>query len=140
MSKLFKENGFLSEDGEKIFKETLDPQISALLKQGQNENEIRLIASLIHKRVGDAAANLIQAKKEIANKFAQMSNEQFEGYLKAKYGDRWLFVSLTPEELDRVPRLTKEEISAALEEGRKAREEAERATPMVRINKNLRFR
>ena len=64
MSKLYKENGFLSDEGERVFKEILDGKIVALLKQAESENELRLIGSLIHKRVGNLVADAVLEKKE----------------------------------------------------------------------------
>ncbi len=119
MDKLFKENGFLSEEGERVFKELLDGKIATLLKQGNSENEIRLIGSLIQKRVGDAVSNAVQAKREIAAKFAAMNDKQFQAYLVAKYGDNWMFQSLTPDELDRCPKLQQQEIENILKESAK---------------------
>lgn len=55
----------------------------------------------------------------------KMSNEEFEQYLKDKYGPHWMLVTLLPEELDRCPVITDEEIKEALRQGaedaRKAR-------------------
>ena len=119
MKKLFQENGFLSEEGERVFKELLDSKIATLLKQGESETEIRLIGGLIQKRVGDAVFDAVQGKREIAAKYAAMNDEQFQAYLVAKYGDNWMFQSLTPEELDRCPKLQQEEIENILKESAK---------------------
>lgn len=134
MTKLFNENGFLSEYGAESFKQ-LDDEINVLLNSANDETELRLIGTLIQKRVGDAISNKAQAKKEIAAKFASMTDEQFEGYLKAKYGKNWLLVSLTPEEFARVPRLTKEDIENALEKGRQAMEDYYRNTAPFKPSK-----
>jgi hypothetical protein len=119
MNKLFKENGFLSEEGERVFKEILDGKIATLLKQGTSENEIRIIGGLIQKRVGDAVADAVQVRREIVSKYAAMTDKQFQAYLVAKYGDNWMFQSLTPDELDRCPKLQSQEIENILKESAK---------------------
>ena len=86
MSKLYKENGFLSEYGEDTFSQYLDKEINVLLNSAKNENELRLIGSLIYKRVGDILADRIRDKNRIKSKFDAMSNEEFYSYLKNKYG------------------------------------------------------
>lgn len=140
MSKLFKENGMISEEGERVFQEILDSKIAVILKQAENETELRILGSLIMGRVGNAITDQIQAKQAIKNKFDTMSDDQFYGYLRAKYGEQWMLVSLTSEELARCPVPTAEQMKATLEEGRKAREAAARATSMVRIDRNRRYR
>lgn len=55
--KLYKENGYLSEFGEKTFKLFLDKEIESLLKESKSESELRLIGSLIQKRVGDLVSD-----------------------------------------------------------------------------------
>jgi hypothetical protein len=65
--KLFKQNGFLSEDGENAFETYLDEQIHKLLNRAESESELRLIGSLIANRVGNMVADRVTAlnkKKE----------------------------------------------------------------------------
>lgn len=116
MSKLYKENGFLSEFGEEVFKERLDNEITKLLNTAKDESSARLIGSLIHKRIGDMVTNWIAAKNEIAAKFNAMEDPEFEAYLKKKYGDHWMLVSLTQEELDRCRPISEKQIRKAMEE------------------------
>lgn len=104
MNKLYKENGLLSSHGENVTyglsqalsKLLSDPHISEM-----SEHELRTFGGALQKIVGDAISNKIQAKKDLSSRFAAMSDEQFEGFLKVKYGPRWILVSMTPEELDR---------------------------------------
>lgn len=98
MSKLYKENGMISEEGQRVFKETIDAKIRMLLGQGETETEVRIIASLIHARVGDFALDKIQE----FNKFEQMSDDEFDQYLKNQYGDNWMHMSLSWPELKRL--------------------------------------
>jgi len=62
MSKLFTEAGFLSDEGRRVFKETIDKNISMLLGNATNENELRLIGSLIHQRVGQMVTDRLIKK------------------------------------------------------------------------------
>jgi len=55
--KLYKENGYLSEIGEDTFKQYLDKEIQLLLNNAADVGELRLIGSLIQKRVGDLVSD-----------------------------------------------------------------------------------
>jgi hypothetical protein len=104
MSKLFTEAGFLSDEGKRVFKEVLNGKISMLLKQAKNENELRIIGSLIQQRVGELTTTAVADRKERVTFLQKMSDLEFKGYLEEKYGKDYFFkASLTPEELDRCP-------------------------------------
>lgn len=60
MSKMFKENGLLSQEGERVFKEILDNKINVILNQATSEQELRILGSLLHSRIGDAVADRIR--------------------------------------------------------------------------------
>ena len=46
-----------------------------------------------------------------------MTDEQFEQYLVSKYGADWFFnAELTPEEIDRFPKINDKEVVAAIKE------------------------
>jgi len=53
------------------------------------------------------------------NNFDEMTDDQFEEYLKAKYGEEYLFMTLTQEEIERVMPIAEEKIEKAIEEGLK---------------------
>lgn len=50
------------------------------------------------------------------NNFDEMTDDQFEEYLKAKYGEEYLFMTLTQEEIERVMPIAEEKIEKAIEE------------------------
>lgn len=109
MKKIFTENGFLSDDGEKAFSESLDERIKSLLSSAEDVNELRLIGSLIQKRVGDLTSKLIQDKDKTSN-FDLMSDDEFNEYLDNKYKKNdslsWLNTNfLTKEEQVRFNKL-----------------------------------
>src|SRR5258708_3683955 len=89
-------------------------QVSEMSEQGIRDIGVQL-ASL----VGDAISKKVIKKVQISNRFAAMTDEEFETYLKDKYGEVWLFISLTPEEEKRagIPVLTPEKIEEILKEG-----------------------
>lgn len=133
MNKLFTEAGFLSDEGKRVFSETLDSSVFKLLDEASNESELRLVGSLIQQRVGALIANAVAAKNQKLAQLRSMSKEDWRVYLTAKYGDNYLFTSLTPEEYECLPSLTKEEIDKALEEGAKTRKDFENAVFYSRI-------
>lgn len=122
MRKLFQGNGLLTEEGRNVFQtvqSALDGVVSDVCRN-MSESEMLTVQAALAKMVGDTMSNAMQAKRDLKNKFAEMSNEQFEAFLEAKYGKKWRFISLTKEELDRVPRLTQEEVRESLSKGIKA--------------------
>jgi hypothetical protein len=52
MTKLYNDNGLLSDYGKDVFS-SLDREINLLLYLAEDQNELRIIGSLIKKRVGD---------------------------------------------------------------------------------------
>lgn len=101
--KIFDERGFLNKEGEKAV-EKLKQEVSKLLVG--SDLDIQITGSILHKIVGDMVCDAIQHKRNEVNKFAAMSDEEFESYLKDKYeplyGVHWLFkASLTEEEAKR---------------------------------------
>jgi hypothetical protein len=122
MSKLFTEAGFLSNVGKETFAQVLDKEIRILLNAATTENEIRLIGSLIQQRVGELTTTAAVDKNQKLAQLRSMSKADWKVYLTEKYGeDYFLKASLTPEELECCPTVSKEEIEKALEEGAKAR-------------------
>src|SRR5574338_899647 len=133
MKKLFDGNGFLSEEGKKTFEkvqETLSETITDVCRD-MSESEMLTVQATLAKMVGDTMSWHMQSKRDLKNRFAAMSNEQFEAYLKSKYGARWHLVSLTKEELDRVPRLTRDQVTEALSQGIKAAMEFYEGGPLL---------
>lgn len=64
--KLFKQNGFLSEEGEQTLKSFLDTELNILLNQAKSESELRLIGSIISNRVGNMVADRVAGWKKYA--------------------------------------------------------------------------
>lgn len=56
-------------------------------------------------------------KQDLAIKLDKMTNDEFIEYMVDKYGPRWMLVTILPEELDRCPISTEEEIEEALRQG-----------------------
>jgi len=77
MKKLFTESGFLSEEGKKAFSQLLDPHLESLFRNLQDENEIRIVGSLVQKRVGDFIYDKILAKRNAQNKLSNMNDDEF---------------------------------------------------------------
>ena len=133
MSKLFTEAGFLSSEGNRVFKEVLDSKIKMLLSQASNEQELRIISSLILQRVGEMTSTAITTKQQTVAELKKLSVKELCDHFEKKYGPQWVFVSLTPEELEACPVLTEEELRQALEEG------AEQSQAMFDATKHISF-
>ena len=104
---------------------------------------LQTLHSNMSRMVGDAVANVVQAREEIEadkrnNPLWKLTDEEFHASLKEKYGEKWMLVGLTKEELNRCPRPSRKEIREALEMG--AADAASIVYPHVHINPGLRFR
>lgn len=125
MSTWFKENGFLSEEGERALtfvKEQLNDIMLSMTVEEMSVQELQLLGTNLSKIVGDSISEKITYKKKqakLAATFSHLNDEQFEDYLEEKYGSDWRFRTLTPEELARVPVLSQEKILELLQEGSK---------------------
>lgn len=143
MSKLFREDSFLSEDGKKVLQPLHDglmEVISDIAVREMSVAELRVLGANLAKLVGDVISEQIFARTQNTNRFNTLTDEQFYAQLKAKYGEHWMLVTLTKDELARLPRLSREEMRASIEQGILERNAAIAETPSVNINSGLRFK
>ncbi len=114
----FQGNGFLSEEGKRMlidFRDALDNILSKDEVREMTFAQVQTLGSNLHKMVGDAISDRISNRMQFANNLEKMTDEQFEAYLEAKYGNIWRFITLNPEELARVRPLTDEQIKKAMQ-------------------------
>lgn len=104
MSKVFKEDGNLSDYGNATFKAALDGEVKLILGMANTEAELQIIGSLLLKRVADLISEQRAVTKQFTSKLDKMTDDQFEAYLKIKYGARWPLQTLRTEELERSKR------------------------------------
>lgn len=71
---------------------------------------------------------------------SEMTKDEFELYLKEKYGPRWMFVELTQEEFDRLDPPTEEEIQEALRKGAEDYRKFCEKKNSIGVDPKLRFR
>lgn len=118
--KLLKQTGEFSEEGKLAmleFRTALENLMSSDEVREMSQSELRVLGSLLAKETGDAISFRISDKLQRTAAFEKMSDEEFETYLKEKYGSIWQLISLTPEEQARVPVLSHEKIRELLEKG-----------------------
>lgn len=118
MNKLYKENGLLSEHGVHVT-HNVKMAVWKLLRMEEDvkhmdESQLRVLGGVLQKIVGDLISERIQERNEITKHLAAMEDAEFERLLKKKYGDRWMLVSLEPEELERIKPIAEEEIKRIL--------------------------
>jgi predicted house-cleaning noncanonical NTP pyrophosphatase (MazG superfamily) len=126
MYKIFKEDGTLSLYGKKVFEQlhyTLSEKIASPEVRALTHNQLLILKSHLSQLVGDLISEIALDKKQSASYLSSLTDEEFEAYMKNKYGEHWEFEACTPEELDRVKPISKEELEAAMEEGRKNAED-----------------
>jgi hypothetical protein len=119
MIKLINDNGLLSKEADQLLLEFRAALSNIMLSDevlDMNEQQLRTFGCSLSKLVGDAVSNKANQKVINSSKFSEMTDEEFETYLQNKYGDRWSVMTLTPEEVSRVPVITQEQIKKILEE------------------------
>ena len=112
MNKLYNNTGFFSEEGLHSV-HPLKMTLYKMLNMDENlkaldEDQLRTLGGSLQKMVADAISERIQFKREVSRQLEEMNDAQLEGLLKAKYGPRWMYQTLTPEELQRVANRSKE--------------------------------
>jgi hypothetical protein len=112
------DGGSLSEEGKRItadFQTALNDILSKTEVREMTFSEVQTLGANLHKMVGDAISDRITGRIQFANSLEQMTDAQFEAYLKVKYGSVWSRVTLTPEELARIRPLTEAHIKRAMQ-------------------------
>jgi len=74
MSKLYTEQGFLSEYGEEAFAKFLDIEIVVILNSAKTEGELTTLGCLISKRVGDLVSHA--KHKSVQNRLEKWSKTE----------------------------------------------------------------
>ena len=136
---LINESGFLTPRGKELIEQEVLPNAEKFLDMMETEVELRIMSGILAKHIGDMVATKVV---ELANKqkpFFNMSDEDFETYLKSKYGEEYILVSLTKEELERCPQLDEEKLRKAWAEGLKAFQEAVKNPSSVSLHPGLHF-
>lgn len=143
MSKWFKENGFLSDEGKKALaglKETLEGVLASPEGRDLTDNELQALQANVANMVGNLFSNTLQARSEESKMLDRMTDEQFELYLFEKYGDNWMLVSLTKQEQIRSSAAFARRIEKAFAEAYEIRQAVIANTPQINIDPNLRFK
>src|ERR1017187_9288398 len=122
-SKWFKENGILSNEGEKAMIEVRD-ELDNFLDHDEVEDmsvsELQTLGACLANFVADRIHKKIIRRHQMHNRLEAMTDEEFYAYLKEKYGDHiWQFCTLTPEELARCPTLSPEDFEKIMQENAK---------------------
>lgn len=119
MSKMYKENGFLSPEGKSVVA-PLEGALEALLSSPEvremSETELRTLGGVLSNIIGNAISNVIVSRSVFQSNLDKMTDEQFELFMKTKYGDRWILQSVLPEELKRSARLNEQKNQDLLDE------------------------
>ncbi len=68
-------------------------------------------------------------KQDLAVMLDKMTNEEFYQYMQEKYGPKWILKTILPEELDRCPIISEEEIEELLRQGAEDARRAEANMP-----------
>lgn len=116
--KLFQENCIPTAEGTK-FLEDFDRALKTIFNSDEvksmNNSQRRIIGSLLANMVGSATTDSVVKHDQMVAELEAVSDEDFESFLKEKYGESWLFVTLTPEEFERAKRVRHKEIAKIME-------------------------
>jgi hypothetical protein len=102
MKKFFAENGSLSDEG-KLLVSPFAEALKHLLEEAGDltVSEFRILGANLTKMVGDS---IFEASKNVKPRDTflwGMSDAEFDGYLKNKYGSKWMLATLTSDEFRR---------------------------------------
>jgi hypothetical protein len=103
-NELVKEGGVLSDYGKGFLKRLTDNLESALSSEevrSMSVSQLRTFGGILAKLIGDAVSNRMEIKSNYENRFSIMSDNEFETYLKNKYGEKWTLTPLSKDEFAR---------------------------------------
>ncbi len=143
MSKYFQENGFLSSQGEclvSLIVNSLNRLMTSPEINNMSIQELQILGSNLSKIVGDNISKSIVVKIKEKNELFNMTDDEFELYLKNKYQSKWPLVSLTQLELDRLPKLSKNDINLIMSKAIDDANSFEQNTPKVNLNPDIRYK
>lgn len=124
MKNLFKETGFLSEDGKeftKSFKQSLEDTLNNQDLKFASTDEVQALGINLMKMVADAISQKMQEARKIkSNPYNNMTDEEFEIHLNKKYHSP--FCSLDPDEAERYEPIAKKGVDKIMKEIRKKNE------------------
>jgi hypothetical protein len=106
MKDLFKENGSLTEEGERFiidFQYGLSQIMESDEVQEMSDDQLRTLQSNLMKMIGRVFTIKMSRNLQFLNDLFTLTDEQFYAHLKDKYGDNWIFHSLEKEERERIP-------------------------------------
>lgn len=106
MSKLFKSNGSLTEEGERLtsdFRYGLSQIMQSDEVSEMSDDELRALQTNLAKMVSDSISKRLSHNLRLTNKLNAMTDKEFYSHLQEKYGDNWILYSLEKEERARLP-------------------------------------
>ncbi len=143
MSKWFKENGFLDDEGKKALaglKEALEGVLASPEGKSLSESELQTLQANVANMVGTAFSNALQTRSEEAEMLNHMTDEQFDSFLQEKYGNQWMLTVLTRQEQLRSSAAFARRLEKAFAEALEIKQGVIASTPPVYIDPNLRFK
>jgi len=75
-----------------------------------SEEEVQVLGTMLTLIVEETISKRLGNKKEEANQYSAMSDEEFQDHLTDRYGFNWALMTLTPEEMSRFPKLDLDKI------------------------------
>lgn len=92
-------------------------------------DDLELYAEKLLKILFSKVRSKMSEKQDLAVMLDKMTNEEFYQYMQDKYGPKWILVTILPEELDRCPVISEEEIEELLRQGAEDARRAEANMP-----------
>lgn len=118
------ENSQTTTFGKNLIEDNLISPLEEILEEFDpelNVAELQTLASIILNKISSSFNDKILEMSKLTSEtltFNKMTDEEFNEYLKAKYGNMWLLCSLTDAELDRCPLPSNEERAEIMEKAR----------------------
>lgn len=120
MNNYFNKNGTLTPEGKRLilhYTGAIDILFNTEECADLSMDELKVLQTNMLAYLNDKFARRLAHKQAIIDKLNQMSDQEFEAYLKEKYGSVWPLLTLSHEEYARVPVLSQEKIEQLLKEG-----------------------
>lgn len=110
MGSYFNKDGTLTPEGENLlihYRGAIESLFDTEECTDLSLEETKWLQKAMLTMLNDRCAKRITHKQKLIDRLNEMSQEEFEAYLQEKYGSVWQFLTLSHEELARVPKKKK---------------------------------
>lgn len=132
--KFFKENGFLTPEGDQIMKEKFLPIVQELLSSMETENQVRIMAGMLSNLTGKTAADTIQSRRgpSSENSIKETINTHFVDPF-----ENFIAKAQTSEDFQKINASLQDALQSLTEEGERLKKKIAENPMLNALNKNF---